>query len=81
MSTDVKLSKAQIPEIIQSVGSCGPWSPNLGRKALTNVAMPLARHNFPGLVTNLNSNAINKFERKQVEKELSEQEKNLLYLS
>ena len=80
MSTDVKPSKAQIPEIIQSVGSFGSWLPNLGRKALTNVPMPLARHNFPGLVTNLNSNEINKFERKQVEKELSEQEKDLLYL-
>ena len=34
---------------------------NLGKKAL---AIPLARDNLPGLVSNLTSNAIDKFERK-----------------
>ena len=37
---------------------------NLGKKALTNIAFPLARYNLLGLVINLTSNAINKFERK-----------------
>ena len=37
---------------------------NLGKKALKNIAIPLARDNLPGLVINLNSNPINKFERK-----------------
>ena len=37
---------------------------NLGKKALTNVAIPLARDNLPGLVSNLTSNAINKIKRK-----------------
>ena len=37
---------------------------NLGKKALTNVATPLTRRNLPGLVRNLISNAINKFETK-----------------
>ena len=37
---------------------------NLGKKALAIVAIPLARNNLPGLVSNLASNAINKFERK-----------------
>ena len=32
MSTDIKLSKAQISNIIQSVGSFGSWLGNLGRK-------------------------------------------------
>ena len=64
MSTDIKLSKAQIYKIIQSGGSFGSWLANLGKKALTNVAIPLARDNLPGLVNNLISNAINKFERK-----------------
>ena len=64
MSTDIKLSKAQIYKIIQSGGSFGSWLANLGKKALTNVAIPLARDNLPGLVNNLTSNAINKFERK-----------------
>ena len=31
---------------------------------LANIAIPLARDNLPGLVNNLASNAINKFERK-----------------
>ena len=34
------------------------------KKALTNVSIPLTRDNYPGLVNNLASNAINKFERR-----------------
>ena len=37
---------------------------NLGKKALTNIAISLARDNLPRLVSNLTSNAINKFKRK-----------------
>ena len=57
--TDIKLSKAQISKIIQSGGSFGSWLGNLGKKALTNKAIPLAKDNLPGLVSNLASNAIN----------------------
>ena len=64
MSTDIKLSKAQISKINQSSGSFGSWSGNLRKKALTNIAIPLARNNLPGLVSNFTSNAINKFDRK-----------------
>ena len=64
MLTDMKLSKAQMSKIIQSSGSFGSWLASLGKKALTNVAIPLARDNLPGLVSNLTSNAINKFDRK-----------------
>ena len=64
MSTDIKLSKAQISKIIQSGESFGSWLDNLGKKALINIAIPLARDNLPGLVSNSTSNAINKFERK-----------------
>ena len=63
MSTDIKLSKAQISKIIQSGGSFGSWLGNLSKKALTNVSIPLARNNLPGLVSNLTLNTINKFER------------------
>ena len=49
-------------------------------KILTNIAIPLTKYNLPGLVSNLTPNALNKFERKKVEKELWEQEKDLLYL-
>ena len=68
MSTDIKLSKAPISKIIQSGGSFGSWLINLGKKTLTNVVM--ARDNLSVSVSNLTSNAINKFERKIVEKEL-----------
>ena len=34
------------------------------KKTLTNIAIPLARDNLPGLVNYLTSNVINKFERK-----------------
>ena len=69
MSTYIKLSKVQISKIIQSGGSFVSWLANLGKKALTNVAIPsargnLARDNLPGLVSNLDSNVINIFERK-----------------
>ena len=63
MSTDIKLSKVQICKIIQSGGSLGSWLTNLRKKVQTNV-IPLARDNLPGLVSNLTSNAINKFDRK-----------------
>ena len=64
MSTDIKFSKAQISKIIQSGGSFGSWLGNLGKKALTNIAIPLARENLTGLVRNLTSSAINKFNKK-----------------
>ena len=64
MSTDIKLSKAQISKIIQSSGSFSSWSGNLGKKAPTNTDITLARDNLPILVSTLALNAINKFERK-----------------
>ena len=33
MSTDIKLSKAQISKMIQSYGSFGSWLGNLGKKS------------------------------------------------
>ena len=64
MSTDTKLSKAQKSKIIQSGGSFGFWLGNLGKKALTNLAIPLVRDNLLWLVSNLASNAANKLEWK-----------------
>ena len=43
MSTDVKFSKAQLSKMIQSGGFVRNMLGNLGKKAPTNVAMPLAR--------------------------------------
>ena len=45
MSTDMKLNKAQISKIVQLSGSFGSLLANLGKKALTNVAIPLYRDN------------------------------------
>ena len=64
MSTNIKLNKAQISEISEPGGSFSSSLGNLGKKVLTNIAIPLARDNLHGLVSNLTSNAINKFERK-----------------
>ena len=68
MSTDVKVSQAQISKIISSGGSFGSWFGNLRKKALSNIAIPLARYNLPRSVSNLPSNAINKFEKKNKSK-------------
>ena len=51
MSTEIKLSKAQISKIIQSGGSFGSWLGNLEKKVPTNIS-------------NLTSNLINECERK-----------------
>ena len=64
MSTDMKLSKAQISKIIQSCRFFGSLLGNIGKKSLTNIAIPLARNNLLGLVSNLTSSAINTFDRK-----------------
>ena len=58
MPTDIKPSKTQISKMIQSGGSFASWLDNLGRKALTNIAIPLAKENLTGLVSNLASNPI-----------------------
>ena len=57
MSAHIKLSKAQMSKIIQTSGSYGFWLGNLGKKALTNIAITLARDN-------LHSSAIKKFDQK-----------------
>ena len=59
MLIHIKLSKVQISKIIQSVEFSASWLGNLGKKALANVAIPLARDDLPELVSNLASKAIN----------------------
>ena len=63
-STDIKLIKAQISKIIQSGRFLRNMLGNLGKNVITDFAMPLAKDNLPGLVSNLASNAINKSEIK-----------------
>ena len=46
----------------------GSWLEHFGKKALTNVATRFPRDNLPGLLSNIASNTIDKFERKICEK-------------
>ena len=80
MWTDIKLSNAQISKIIQSGGSFGSWLANLRKKALTNVAIPLAGDNLLGLVSNLTSSAVNRFDRKISGKGAARAGKGFIYL-
>ena len=80
MSTDIKLSKAQMSKIIQSGVSYGSCLGNLGKKALTNIAISLARENLTGLASNLTASAINKFDRKMTEKGAARAEKGFTLL-
>ena len=47
MSTDIKLSKAQISKITQSGGYFGSWLGDLRKKSPTIIAISLARDNLP----------------------------------
>ena len=67
MSTYIKLSKTQISKIIQSGRSFSSWLGNLGMKAIS-------------LVSNLTSNAINKFERKNNWKRSCESRKRIYFV-
>ena len=80
MSTGIKLSEAQISKITQSGGSYGSSFGNLGKKTLQNVAILLARDNLPRLVSNLTSNAINKFEWKISEKKNYQSRKKIYFI-
>ena len=72
MSTDIKLSKTQITKMIRSSGSLRQFREESTNKHCYTfskgqfawISIPLAKDNLPGLVSNLTSNAINKFERK-----------------
>ena len=63
MSTDIKPSKAKMSKVIRSGQSFGSWLANLGKKALTNVAIPLTIDSLLGLASSLTSGAINLTEK------------------
>ena len=81
MLTDIKLSKAEISKIVQSGGSFGSWLGNLGKKGLTNVAIPLARDTLRRLVSNIASKGMNKFKRKIKGKEAVRVERGITFSS
>ena len=80
MWTDIKRSKAQLSKTVGSGGFLGNMLGNLGKKVITVLHVSLARDNLPGLLSNLASNAINKFERKLSGKGAVRTGKGLLYL-
>ena len=53
---------------------------NLGKKVIPDLAILLARDNVPGLVSNLASNKMNKFQRKRSGKGAVRARKNLFCL-
>ena len=64
MPIDIKFTKAQLSKIIQSSGFLRNMLGNLGKKVITDLAVPLARDDLSELVSNLETNAINKLKRK-----------------
>ena len=68
MSTDIKRSKDQISEIIQSSGSYSSCLGDLGKKTILNHGVSFARDKLPELGSNIASNAassaFSKFERR-----------------
>ena len=70
LPTRQKTNKAQVSKITQSGVSFGSWLDNLDEKAIANVAICFARDKLPGLVSNITSNAINKFESRISAKEV-----------
>ena len=65
MSTDIRLSKAQISKIIQSPGFLGKTFGKLGKKVLLDLAIPLAKDVLPNLATIATSSVLDKFEKKK----------------
>ena len=68
MSTDIQLNKDQLSKIIQLGGFLGKtldkMMSNIGKKALINLAVPLAKDVLPKLATEATSSVLDKFERK-----------------
>ena len=68
MSTDVKLSKAQLIKIIQSDRflrkAFGNVISNLGKKALLDLVFPLAKDVLPKFASKATSSVLVKFDRK-----------------
>ena len=52
----MKHSKAQLYKMISSEGFLRNTLGNLGKKVITDLVIPLARDNLPGLVSNLAAN-------------------------
>ena len=67
MTTDIKLSEAQLSKIISSGGFLDFWLDKLSKKVVATLAITFTKNSLPILVRNMVSNAasngMNKFER------------------
>ena len=63
--TDIILSKAQCSKIIQSGKFLNKRLGKLGKKALLDLAVPLAKDVLPKLATTATSSVLDKFERRK----------------
>ena len=64
MSTDIKLSKVQLSNIIHSAEFLGNVIGNLGKIKLIDLTVPLAKDILPKLATKAVSSVKEKFEKK-----------------
>ena len=91
MSMDIKFRKAQLSKIIQSDGflanmidNLGNLGKRVGKEALTNLVIPLAKDDLAGLVssiaTNAASNVINKFQKKKNKRKRSSRNRKGIHL-
>ena len=65
MSTDIRLSKAKIPTIIESGGFHGKSFGKLRKKVLLDLAVPLAKDVLPKLATKATSSVLDKLKKKK----------------
>ena len=79
MSTNMKLSKAQLSKIIQSGGFLSNMIGKLCKEALIKFAASLAKDISPQLATKATSPVINNLKQKCVEVKREDQEKDSLY--
>ena len=63
MSRDIKLSKVQLSQIIQSCGFPGNKMSNLDKKSLIDLPVALAEDIFPKIATKATSSILGKFEK------------------
>ena len=83
MSTDIRLSQAQISKIIQSGGFLGKTLGKLSKKVLLDFAVPKAKDVLPKLATKATSSVLDKFEKEKnwARKSKSRKMFHFIYLS
>lgn len=85
VSTDIKLSKAELSKMIQLGGNLGKRLGNmissLCKKALINLVAPMAKHVLHKLVTKANSSILDKVEKNKLARSCKNRKKIHLFIS